>query len=116
MSPPRTVVTALGVKRPGPPRIDADPVEHGTRSQMSEMPQAVCFPHDDGEFAERVHALLDGPPGEEPFAAAVQALLRETHPLAVISARTQLGAVDGGLVWYVFRDGSAMPPVDGDTS
>ena len=79
---------------------------------MNELPLAVCFPRDDPAFAERVHFLFDGFPSEQPFAAAVQALLRETYPLAVISPRHELAALDSGRVWYAFRDGSAVPNLD----
>ena len=113
MNPPRTVITPLSVKRSGRPRAVLGAVPHLTRS---ELPRAVCFPHDDGVFAERVRTCLDGSHGDAPFPAAVQALLRETFPLAVISARTDLGGIDGARVWYAFRDGSLLPPVDGDTS
>jgi hypothetical protein len=113
---PRTVLTALSIDRPGPRRIDPDPGGHIERSQMSEMPRAVCFPHDDDAFAERVQACLDGSHGEGPFPAAIQALLRETHPLAVVTPRSELGAIDGARVWYTFRDGSVVPAVEGDTS
>ena len=83
---------------------------------MNEWPLAVCFPSEDGEFSARVQTLLAGPHADGPFAAAVQALLRETYPLAVISPRHELAALDGARVWYAFRDGSAVPFVDGDTS
>ena len=43
-------------------------------------------------------------------------VLRETYPLAVISPRHELAAVDGRRVWYAFRDGSAVPALDGATS
>lgn len=74
------------------------------------------LPARDPGFAERVQTLLDGSHSEGPFAAAVQALLRETYPLAVISPRHELVAIDGGRVWYAFRDGLVVPNVDGDTS
>ena len=83
---------------------------------MNELPLAVCFPRDDPGFAERVEILFDGSPSERPFAAAVQALLRETHPLAVISPRHELASIDGARVWYAFRDGSLVPTADGDPS
>ena len=84
---------------------------------MNKLPLAVCFPRDDPGFAERVQILFDVADSEDrPFAAAVQALLRETYPLAVISPRHELAALDGELVWYAFRDGSAVPTVDRDTS
>jgi len=82
---------------------------------MNELPLAVCFPHDDPAFAERVQVLFDGGRSEQPFVAAIQALLRETYPLAVISPRHELAALDRGRVWYVFRDGSAVPSVDRET-
>ena len=77
------------------------------------MPLAVCFPRDDRGFAERVQTVLLGSHSEAPFAAAVQALLRETHPLAVISPRNELAALDGARVWYAFRDGSLVTALDG---
>lgn len=80
---------------------------------MNPLPLAVCFPRDDGGFAARVQILLDDSHAEWPFAAAVQALLRETYPLAVISPRHQPA---GTRAWFAFRDGSAVPSVDGDTS
>ena len=83
---------------------------------MNETPQAICFPRDDPGFAEYVQTLLDGSDSEEPFAAAVQALLRETHPLAVISPRHDLAAIDGKRVWYAFRDGSLVRDVERDIS
>lgn len=83
---------------------------------MNELPLAVCFPRDDQRFAERVQILFDGSDPARPFAAAVQALLRETYPLAVISPRHELAALDGGRVWYAFRDGSAVPRVDREAS
>ena len=82
---------------------------------MTEMPRPVCFPHDDPAFAEQVHRCLDGCQGDGPFPAAVQALLRETYPLAVISPRHELAAGDGRRVWYAFRDGSIVPVADGET-
>lgn len=86
------------------------------RGQMNESPRAICIPRNDPGFAERVRSLLDGSHSEEPVAAAVQALLRETYPLALISPRHRLAALDGARVWYAFRDGSAVPKVDGQAS
>ena len=86
------------------------------KGQVNELLVAVCFPRDDPGFAERVQILFEGSHSERPFAAAVQALLRETYPLAVISPRHEFAALDGRRVWYAFRDGSAMPNIDGDTS
>ena len=83
---------------------------------MNESPLAVCFPRDDGEFAARVQTLLDDSDSEWPFAAAVQSLLRETYPLAVISPRHELAALDGARVLDAFRDFSALPSADRDTS
>jgi hypothetical protein len=113
---PRTVLTALSVERPRPPRADPGAPGSVAGSQTRGMPVAVCFPRDDLRFAERVQTLLDGSHAEEPFGAAVQALLRETYPLAVISPRHELAALDGARVCYAFRDGSVVPAVDGDTS
>ena len=83
---------------------------------MKKLPLAVCFPHDDPGFAERVQSLFDGSHSEEPFAAAVEALLRDTYPLAVISPRHEIAALDGGQVWYAFRDGAVVPDVGPETS
>lgn len=113
---PRTVLTALSVERPRPPRADPGAPGSVAGSQTRGMPVAVCFPRDDPRFAERVQTLLDGSTSEGPFEAAVQALLREIYPLAVISPRHELAALDGARVWYAFRDGSMVPASDEDTS
>lgn len=42
------------------------------------------------------------PIAEGPFTATVQARLRETYPLAGISPRHEIAAIDGARVWYVF--------------
>ncbi len=116
MPPPPIVLTARRVERPSPPGTDAGAFGRVARSEMNELPPAVCIPRDDGEFATRVQTIFHGSRSEWPFAAAVQALLRETYPLAVISPRLELAALDGARVWYAFRDPSAVPNVDGDTS
>ncbi len=113
---PRTVLTAPSVERWNPPQTDAGAFGPLARSQMNESPLAVCFPRDDGEFAARVQTLLEGSHPEWPFAAAVQALLREAYPLAVISPRHELAGRDGRRVWHAFRDFSTVLDVEGDTS
>ena len=112
---PRTVPSALSVARSSPPGTAAGAIGRLARSELNEPPLAVCFPRDDPGFAECVQTLLDGSHAEWPFAAAVQALLRETYPLAVISPRHELAALDGRRVWYAFRDFAAVPNVDRDT-
>lgn len=78
---------------------------------MAESVSAVCFPRDDQQFARSVHVLVVL--GGEPVMAAVQALLREAYPLAVVSARHPLASFDGRRVWYAFRDGRMVAtPVD----
>ena len=74
------------------------------------MPLAVCFPRDDEAFAAHVQNCLDGSNGDGPFPAAIQALLRETYPLAVVAPRHVLAALDGAHVWYAFRDGLMVTP------
>jgi hypothetical protein len=115
MSLLRTALTAPSVEPSRPPRTDAGAFVRFARSQVSELPLAVCFPRDDAGFAERVQRLFEGPYSEPPLLAAVQALLRESYPLAVISPRHELAAFDGGLVWYAFRYGSAVPTIEGET-
>jgi hypothetical protein len=110
------VLTALSVERSSSPETVAGAFERLARSEMNELPLAVCFPRDDGEFAARVQTLLAGSHPEWPFAAAVQALLRETYPLAVVSPRHELGALDGRPVLYAFRDFLTAPDDYGDTS
>jgi hypothetical protein len=113
---PRTMLTAaVSVEGTSPHGTDADALWRLARSQMQELPLAVCFPRDDSAFAERIQTLLGSPHSERPFEAAVQALLRETYPLAVISPRHEFAGLDGGWVWYAFRDGSVVPNVDGET-
>jgi hypothetical protein len=114
MSHSRSVFTALGIERSSSRGIDAGAVGRVARSQVNERPLAACFPRDDRAFAEHVRYIFDGP-HFEPFAAAIQALLRDTYPLAVISPRHELAALNGALVWYAFRDGSAVPDVGLET-
>ncbi|MEO6350424.1 MAG: hypothetical protein ABIP53_07215 [Candidatus Limnocylindrales bacterium] len=59
--------------------------------------------------------LLDDSHAERSLAATVQALLRETYPLAVIRIRDEFAAFDRGTVWYAFRDGSVVPVATGET-
>jgi hypothetical protein len=40
--------------------------------------------------------------------AAIEAMLRETYPLAVIWPRQAMASIDGLRVWYVYRDGSFL--------
>ena len=113
MPPPPIVLAALRLERSSPPGTDAGAFGRLARSEMDESPPAVCFPRDDGGFAGRVQTLLDGSRSGWPFAAAVQALLRETYPLAVISPRHEPA---GTRAWFASRGGSAVPSVDGDTT
>jgi hypothetical protein len=114
---PPTVLTALGVEQSSPPRTGrgAGALGRLERSQLSEMPLLVCFPRDDPRFVERAQALLDGSHAEGPFASTVQALLRETYPLAVVRPRHALAGLGGGTLWYAFRDGSVVPIVKRET-
>ena len=110
----RTVPSALGVDQSSLPGTDARVVGPEARRQANPSPRAVCFPRDDPAFADHVQGLFAGSHADRPFAAAVQALLRETYPQAVISPRHELADHDGGPVCYVFRDGSAVPAASGE--
>ena len=73
---------------------------------MTEAVSAICFPDDDASFAGRVRTLLtDGSLPGEPMRAVVEALLRDSYPLAVVSVRHSFAALDQRRVWYVYRDG-----------
>lgn len=115
MSLPRTRLSTLSV---GGPRPAGPPPQAPTSEQppLTERTRALCFPRDDARFAERVEGLVDAAGPDGPIAAAVLALLREEYPLAVISPRHDLAAIDARRVWYAFRDGSLVPIIDGDTS
>jgi hypothetical protein len=78
-------------------------------------PLARCFPSDDSRFAAHAQGLFDAWRTSEPRATAVEALLRETYPLAVVHRRHELAAIDGRRVWYAFRDGSLVPVGEGHT-
>lgn len=116
---PRTKLTDTTARRPDPSGADGR-IEMGlatsSTSTPTRPPQAVCFPPADAGFAELVQQCLHRSPESEPVAAAIQALLREHQPLAVVSPRHALAALDGTQVWYVFRDGSIVPPAEGDPS
>ena len=75
---------------------------------MTVKVRAVCFPHVDVTFDSHVRALLAAAPDQEPLWAAVEATLRETYPLAIISPRMGFVALDTDKVWYVYRDGTYL--------
>lgn len=80
------------------------------RSAMTEAVRVVCFPHEDQAFFVRVQQLVMAPIAlGGPGLAVVEALLRESYPLAVVSQRHPLAALDRGRVLYAFRDGSIAP-------
>lgn len=83
---------------------------------VTDAVQAVCFPHDDDVFVGRVHELVStqASPSAERMQAAIEVLLRETYPRAVISARQSFAANDRLRIWYVFRDGSFLRPPGAD--
>jgi len=83
-------------------------------SITTEGVRTVCFPHDDALFASSVQDLIEASRPDEPLQAAVQALLRKSYPMAVVSPRHALAALDGDRVWYAFRDGSLMPVFEGE--
>jgi hypothetical protein len=61
-------------------------------------------PREDVDFValvDRLSASVDGP-------AELEEELRDTYPRAVVRARDLSGDVDD--VWYVYRDGSWVPP------
>lgn len=71
---------------------------------MPEEVRAICFPRDDPEFLVRVEQLIVASAGD-PVQAAMEATLRESYPLAVISPRQRMASTDGQRRWYVYRDG-----------
>jgi hypothetical protein len=87
---------------------------------MTEQVRAICFPHDDEAFVTHVRSLIA--PQAMPDArlrAAVEAALRESYPLAVISVRHPFAALDTRPTWYVYRDGGvaqAEAAADGATA
>lgn len=81
---------------------------------MTDKVRAVCFPRVDATFDEHVRALLEATPDQAPLWAAIEATLRETYPLALISPRMGFAALDTEKVWYVYRDGTFLGPVVAD--
>ncbi len=77
---------------------------------MAVVVTPVCFPEDDVVFVGQVRRLVRSTAADGALHAAVEALLRESYPLAVISPRQSMAAVDGTEVWYVFRDGGLARP------
>jgi hypothetical protein len=80
---------------------------------VAEKVRAFCFPSTDLVFAARVGELLE-PPDQEPLWAAVEATLRDTYPLALISPRMGSAALDTAKVWHVYRDGTSLGSVSPD--
>ncbi len=82
---------------------------------MTEGVRAICFPHDDDGFCMRVQQLVQGSSSEQsPLYAAVEVMLRETYPLAVISPRQAMASADGRRIWYVYRDGAYVAHPEAD--
>ena len=81
---------------------------------MADEVRALCFPRDDDAFASHVQRLVEAAPQDEPVWAAVEALLRKTYPMALISPRLGMATLDRVVVWYVYRDGTfaAAPSPD----
>jgi hypothetical protein len=83
---------------------------------MPDLVRAVCFPREDDAFATRVHRLVEGsadrmvdaPADGDAIHAVVEAILRQTYPMAIISPRIGMASADGAVVWYVFRDGTFL--------
>ena len=75
---------------------------------MADEVHTVCFPREDDIFAGHVQRLVEAAPQDEPVWAAVEALLRETYPMALISPRLGMATVDRVAVWYVYRDGAFL--------
>ncbi|CAN5171233.1 hypothetical protein BH24CHL7_BH24CHL7_07600 [soil metagenome] len=75
---------------------------------MTGQVRPICFPRSDVRLAACVQDALEAAM-PEPLAAAVEALVRGTYPLASISVRHAMAALDGRLVWYVYRDGAFEP-------
>ena len=77
---------------------------------MTEQVRAICFPPDDDGFVGHVRELLTatGEPDER-LRATVEAMLRHTYPLAVVSSRHPFAGLDDRPTWYVYRDGSVSP-------
>ena len=69
------------------------------------------FPRDDGDFEACLGRVADALGSLEYLdPATFQEHLRGTYPNAVVHPRDSLGGLEmGGPVWYVYRDGSAVP-------
>ena len=81
---------------------------------MADEVLTVCFPHEDDAFASHVQRLVEAAPREEPVWAAVEALLRDTYPMALISPRLGMATLGRVVVWYVYRDGTFLGPTATD--
>ncbi len=79
--------------------LDTERERHEPADAVWPRPHLVTNPADDEEF--RDFALLSLSPGLRP--AALQAILRERYPHAVVHPRGIAGEVL--VVWYVYRDG-----------
>jgi hypothetical protein len=83
---------------------------------MTDSVRAICFPRDDDAFVARVQFLIGAQaPPDERLRAAIEATLRESYPLAVVSARHALATLDGHPTWYVYRDGTALAHAQGES-
>ena len=67
----------------------------------------LCFPAQDAvlaTIASRHAASL-----QDPTPTALQALLRDGYPQAIVRPREPFAALHGGAAWYVYRDGRYSP-------
>jgi hypothetical protein len=83
---------------------------------LTDKVRAICFPRVDLTFDTHVRELLEAVPDRAPLWAAVEATLRETYPLALISPRMGFAALDAEMVWYVYRDGTFLGPLVPDAT
>ncbi len=68
------------------------------------VPVLIVNPHDDATFVAAAESRLER--GDDP--EALQAVLRQDYPFAVVRAREISDAT--GEIWYVYRDGHWTQP------
>ena len=72
-------------------------------------PECRCYPADDVAFVERVAACQRDLPGRERTDPdALQRALSRWYPRVAVHRRSRLGSLQSALIFYVFRDGSAV--------
>lgn len=73
---------------------------------MSSRMFVHAFPRHDEEFVRFVEEMIEREDPEDP--EMLETLVAVSYPSARVVRRSNLGGLGTGIVWYAFRDGTAV--------